>query len=173
MRIFYHNLGGAKSFIHKIRAAIISSDYDVIMLTETWFNDAINNEELFDSNWSVYRRDRSCTLNDHREGGGVLIAVRNDFPSCRMPSLNSSIEQLSVKMTVNQRSLFLNVVYIPPSSETDIYENYVLSMQNFIDNVVKDDELIVAGDFNLPNLQWMCDDDNSLIYDAANVRSDH
>lgn len=43
--------------------------YDVIMITESWFNQSVFDEELFDANWIVYRRDRDSNLDDPRERG--------------------------------------------------------------------------------------------------------
>lgn len=48
----------------------------MVVLIETWLDRQLPSTILFDgAQWEVYRRDR-CDSGDGREGGGVLIAVK-------------------------------------------------------------------------------------------------
>lgn len=164
-------MGGTKSFLPALSASISSSHYDVIMITESWLNPSIFDAELFDDQWIVFRRDR-CQSGDHREGGGVIIAVRNYISSTLVPQLDDTIEQISVKLTLGMRNLFLNAVYIPPDAELVVYENYIRSLRSLFDTLTACDEIVIAGDFNLPKIVWIPDADTPFIFDACNVNND-
>lgn len=76
LRMYYQNVNGIRSKTNNFFIAVCELDYDVIMLSETFLNDAIFNSEMFDVNkYDVFRRDRVYS-SVHEKGGGVLIAVR-------------------------------------------------------------------------------------------------
>ena len=64
---------------------IDSSKPDIIIATETWFNQDIRDSEYFSSDFTVHRRDRG---ND-KTGGGILVAVNSTFISTREETLES------------------------------------------------------------------------------------
>lgn len=165
-------MGGVKSFLNTIFAAIHTSSYDVIIITETWLNDAVFNEELFGPDWFVYRKDRQSNFDD-REGGGVLIAVNNRFVSSSIPSLANTLEQLSVKISLtSSKNICINVAYIPPDCDVDVYMNYVQHLTNVLDNLDDSDEVLVIGDFNLPEILWVNDEDDPGTFDACNISTE-
>ena len=49
---------------------------DVVIGTESWLSEGINNSEIFRGDYIVFRRDR------HSRGGGVFICVKNQI-NCR------------------------------------------------------------------------------------------
>ena len=49
---------------------------DIIIVTETWLNDNISNNEILSIGYNIIRKDRSSG----KRGGGVLIALRNNIP---------------------------------------------------------------------------------------------
>jgi len=60
--------------------AKLSSLYPaIVMITETYLDDTINDSEIFPSNYTVYRLGRN------RHGGGVLIAVLDTLSSVTCP----------------------------------------------------------------------------------------
>ena len=72
---------GLRTKTADLYAASYESEYDVIVLTETWLDDAISSTMLFDDNrFTVYRTDRSTTNSTKTRGGGVLIAVKKKLP---------------------------------------------------------------------------------------------
>lgn len=88
------------------------------------------------------------------KGGGVLIAVKNQFSSCRLSLQNNSIEQLFIKITFKSCSLIIGSVYIPPRSDIEYYVIH----NNEIDNIMcnnSNSKFLIIGDYNLPNIKWV------------------
>lgn len=57
--IYYQNCRGLRSKLHTMFMNILSSSYDIIILTETWLTPHIFNGELIDERYTVYRCDRN------------------------------------------------------------------------------------------------------------------
>lgn len=50
-----------------------STDADVIVLTETWLNKSVLDNDIFINGYNVYRTDRP------KRGGGVAIFIKKRF----------------------------------------------------------------------------------------------
>lgn len=70
---------------------ILSGQLDIVVLTETHLNDSVADSEIFPSNFTVFRRDRQ---HRGRNGGGVLIAVRDIFKFHHRDDIVSEMELL-------------------------------------------------------------------------------
>lgn len=71
--IYSHNLSGAKSKIYQINNFLAITNYEVICLQETWFNDSVTNEEILAStNFNANRSDRHTFINTRKNGGGII-----------------------------------------------------------------------------------------------------
>lgn len=165
MRIYFHNVGGIKSDISSLRAAIKSSDYDIIVLIETWLNMNIPTGVLFDDHeWVVYRRDR-CDGGDNRQGGGVLVAVRKIYCSMDVEiGFDDQIEQVWCKICLPNKNVFISAVYVPPMSSEEVYNRCSDNVKKVIDHKQPHDDVFVFGDFNKPELKWLPDiDDPSIL----------
>lgn len=75
LRCYYHNPGGLRTKISDLKRAVEVSVYDIIFLTETWFNDNFSENEVRFSNFEIYRCDCNFDISGLTRGGGVLIAV--------------------------------------------------------------------------------------------------
>jgi hypothetical protein len=62
--------------------------------------DGVGDSELFDSRCIVWRRDRDYELTKQSKGGGVLIAVRKDFPTTSQFQFRSTAEYLWVSLPI-------------------------------------------------------------------------
>ncbi|CAH2102508.1 unnamed protein product [Euphydryas editha] len=89
---------GLKSKLSAFRQAAQLGNYDVKIGTETWLDDGINDGEIFDSGYRVYRHDRASTILGNKKGGGVLIAVSMAIISDRITKWESDIEDLWVRL---------------------------------------------------------------------------
>ncbi|KAK9753574.1 hypothetical protein QE152_g1965 [Popillia japonica] len=56
----------------------LASNFDVIVLTETWLHAGISAMELFGDAYHVYRHDRNSE-NPSVRGGGVLVAIHSNL----------------------------------------------------------------------------------------------
>ena len=57
--------------LNSFQSYILSRDFDLRAITETWLSNSILNGEILPSNYTIYRRDRAS------RGGGVLLAVKD------------------------------------------------------------------------------------------------
>lgn len=74
--IYYQNVRNLRNKNHIIKPKTIESNYDIIALTETCFDNGNKNEEYFSKNYSVFRCDRSESNSMKCSGGGCLIAIK-------------------------------------------------------------------------------------------------
>lgn len=163
LSIYYQNTRGLRTKTHEFYRSLISTNFDVIVLTETWLNKNILSSELFDDRYIVYRRDRESTgFHRNKEGGGVLIAVAKHICSCRILKWESNCEDLWVKLHLGntRNEIILCAVYLPPPFQKSI-------LDHFIDNCNKISDqsgatLCLCGDFNLSSMNWALLDSPSL-----------
>ncbi|XP_045503901.1 uncharacterized protein LOC123700669 [Colias croceus] len=73
--MFYQNVRGLRSKLDVCKNSILSEQYDVYALTETFLNSSVCDSELFPNDYVVLRKDR---CNDSG-WGGVLLAIRNCY----------------------------------------------------------------------------------------------
>lgn len=131
-------------------------EFDFYILCETWLHDGVSSLELFDESYTVFRKDRySSQTSSIPKGGGVLIAVKNKFDTTRIELNESSdLEVIATKTKLYNKNLFIFCVYIPPNAPVVSYSNLISVIEIIRLNTSYDDEIIVCGDFNLPNLKW-------------------
>lgn len=144
INLYYQNVRGIRSKTVAFRLGILSENYDIVAITETWLNDSVLNAELFPPGYQVFRRDRST---GQSRGGGVLLAVSNLIQARRLQHLESDGENLWVKLELsNKKSFIISVVYFPPNSPMHVYDSFFEKLDSI---VLKHESIIILGDFNL------------------------
>ncbi len=108
-----------------------SSNFFIIILTETWLNSTFLNTEILDSNWIIYRKDRDYRATKTKRGEGVLIAViHTSIPSNEI-TVNTEIlpstKIIFAKLNFLSKTIFLCSLYIPPSSNDESYNSIYLT----------------------------------------------
>lgn len=160
LNMYIQNVRGMRTKSNKFYCNSSSSDYNVISLTETWLNKDHSSSEFFDSTFNVFRKDRCETNSIHERGGGVLIAVRSNLICNQiMLSNTNDIECVCVKIMIgNNSSVYIYNAYVPPNSSPDVYASHsraILSVHQLSNQA---DTVIITGDFNIPNSNWMVDE---------------
>jgi hypothetical protein len=102
----------------------------------------------------VYRCDRSLKTSLKSYGGGVLIAVKKQYPSFEITMKNSSVEMVCLKVCINEKCIYVFNSYIPPDSSIDSYTACIENIEMVLDNVDPSDQFVIIGDFNLPDVSW-------------------
>ena len=102
------------------------------------------------------RCDRNLSNSALSRGGGVLIACSSSIPTCEIVSPNTILEQLWIKTLLPGVSVYIVVVYIPPSHANDpAVMNPLHDSVREISNRIKESDLLhVFGDFNKPDIRW-------------------
>jgi hypothetical protein len=166
LNIYYQNVRGLRTKTLEIYESVLGEDYDLIALTETWLEPGIDNCELFDSRYEVYRKDRDQVGTGMRRGGGVLLAVHKRLSAVRLDQLilADDVDSLWVRLSPQmpaRSSVFINLLYIPPGHSSQLYTDYCNSFDNLNINC---NNIIVLGDFNIPRI-------NGTDFDFSTARS--
>ncbi|KAJ7398449.1 Cyclin-H [Pitangus sulphuratus] len=97
--------------------------------------------------YKLFRKDRQG-----RRGGGVALYVRESLDSVELEVSNNKVECLwiRIKGKANKADILVGVCYRPPNHDDEGDE---LSYKQLVD-VSKLPALVLAGDFNLPDICW-------------------
>jgi len=120
---------------------------DIICGTETWIDNSIKDSQIFTPGYNIYRNDRNLN------GGGVLLAVRDNLISSPVPELQTDCEIIWCKLElVGHKAIYLTSYYNPKTSNEESYRQFEISMNRATS--IKNAVLIAAGYFNLPGWDW-------------------
>lgn len=121
---------------------VISEDFSVIGLSETWLDDRIQNNTIHIEDYVLVRKDRET------RGGGVAFYIKNSIKFQILDvSNNGSIEQLWISLKIGGKRLCLGTLYRPPNT------NLMMALDS-IENVLIDflpefDYVLFGGDLNV------------------------
>lgn len=167
--MYFHNVRGMSSKSSSFLRFVLQTEFDIYSILETNFHNGINCAEFFPVNYIVYRCDRSADSSEKSSGGGVLLAVNSKFSSQLLES-PQSIECVCIKMETAGNTLIIISAYIPPKSPIQVYSTFSRYVNNLMmNNSCEDTSFLVMGDFNLPNLVWIVDDELGIV--PTNVNS--
>lgn len=151
INVYYQNIRGINSKIETFNLNVLNNNYDIIALTETWLNSNVNSSELFDNRYTVFRSDRDFNITKKKRGGGVILAIKNEFIPERVTELEGKNNSVWVKARINPNTwMFFNVVYFEPCSNLNDYKNYCDLVYQFYD--AANYNVCIMGDFNIPNI---------------------
>ena len=99
----------------------------------------------------IYRKDRHDS-HESVVGGVLLIAVNNNLASniFNIPCSNE-IELLCVKISFGKSSVFIINLYLPPNTNDKVYTTVIDALDYVLEFLEGTDEIIIVGDFNLPD----------------------
>lgn len=148
LKVFHLNTQSLKmrEHFHEVSDYILENDYDIVTISETWFNTSVTNASVAIQGYKLHRLDRlrkSC--------GGVCAYIRNHLKAEKIKDLTSITEsgfhQLWLKIQHKQlRTFIVCVAYRPPDSsilcfDTDLMATYTQALSF-------DKEIILLGDLN-------------------------
>ena len=131
-------------------------DYDVIIVTEilpknlSSFSDVLktNPKDVCDSFVLPGFKSFSCS-----EGRGVVIFVKDSLDCTRVSELDVFIPCVFIKIILSDvESILVGGVYRSPSSTAEDNDNLNTLINNAVD-VAKGQKLVIAGDFNFPEIR--------------------
>ena len=134
LNINFQSIRNKKALLHNL---VETTETNIIIGTETWLNNSIHSSEVIPTDqYNIFRNDREGS-----KGGGVLIAVHNT-------------ELIAVKIHHNQRSIILSAFYRPPSLQDITYTEKIRNDFVHLKTLTKHNSLWIAGDINLPDINW-------------------
>ena len=116
--------------------------------TETWLDPNIKDSEIFPSGYRLHRKDRITT-----SGGGVLIAVKNEYNSEDVPELDTDCEIIWTKLhLVGNSTIYLCSYYRHHVSDEESINQFEISVMRA--SSINSASLVIGGDFNFPGWDW-------------------
>lgn len=135
-------------------ASTSSTDYNIIILTETWLDNTINNLEFMSNRYITYRKDREQSSIPNKRGGGVLIAVHSDIKSNEYSNVKmNDLETVCVVVPTLNGNIYIYSNYIQYGSSIDVYRAHITAINELKSTMNESDLLIIVGDFNMSGIR--------------------
>ena len=149
LRCWYTNATSLVNKMAELRITAATERWDIMMVCETWFKDGSDTSL---EGYNLYRRDRVGGY------GGVCVYVRREVSSKRSFSFNllEMSEQVWCELSMENEKILVGCIYRPPDASQSQFEEILSSLKTarkLLDER-KFGGLIVAGDFNLPGIEW-------------------
>ena len=149
LNIYYQNCRGLRTKSTEFYCSVLSGNFDIVAVSETWLTSNHYNSEYFDNRYTVIRRDRNLIKTGQTLGGGVLLAVKRDYKILEIDCSELQSDCILAKITGDKINLYICVVYFTPNSSVELYEEVF----QFVESKCQVDcTLLVIGDFNLPDI---------------------
>lgn len=174
LSVYYQNVRGLRTKTYDFLDSLLKSDYDIIILSETWLHEHIFDGELFDNRYVVYRNDRDPLITGRNRGGGCLIAVKRNIHSRRIEHFEIGQEDIWVSIDhVNGSKSFINVKYIDCKSALPVYEVHLNKINEIVNNKEPNSNFLLCGDYNLnSSVAWVRRNESDAVCLAANLEGD-
>ena len=151
MKCMLINCRSVKNKVADIAAIIDEHKPDIILGNKFWLTPDVGNNEIFPIDYNVFRKDR--ITNPH--GGGVFQAVKKDIITERA-DLNTDCEIIWTQFQLagrKSRFVLFGSYYRRNASDTKSLEELEASLLKIGNNIHKNN-VIIAGDFNAPDIDW-------------------
>lgn len=129
----------------QLEQVLHEKNIDILLLNETFLKP---HHKLQLGGYKIHREDRLT------HGGGVLIAVKNNLVHKLLPKINtSSIENISIQITINSRPVIFTAAYNPVYTPNFRADLDLLTGHSC--------EFFIFGDFNAHHVHWNCTSNNT------------
>ena len=135
-----------------VSSVIRSLDITVFGIVETWLTSSIPDSFVFVAGYQIVRKDTVGVVPKH----GICLYVENSFSFKIVECDCHNV----VVIHLIKYSVFLVLVYRPPSAS--LQDNDKLA--TFLTEFCGDKEVVIMGDFNLPEVNWSIPDSISFQY---------
>ena len=130
-----------------------NTDPDLVLMTETKLDATKSTAEFLpaDTGYTTYHKDWNAA------GGGVLLAVKDDFPSELVDLKDVEDEILWVKIRLNKRkNIYIGVFYRQPNTSINRLESLGKSLDIISDLTQNNpnNTILLGGDFNCKDINW-------------------
>ena len=140
------NVNGLTTKLNSVKNFIDENNIKVLGITESHLTESINSSFLKVPHFNFLRSD----VKGHVQKHGVCAFVHEDFliDCVSQPMSNALLFRLA------KYDVYFLIVYRPPSYTAAENETLALTLQELISGK----EMIILGDFNLPNIEWTSQD---------------
>ena len=137
------------------KRAKLSKPY-IISITESWGKDNIDDIVYNLDDYNMYRNDRIG-----RAGSGTLLYIRKSLGQRKCKAMatlmNGQEYDSSVWVWVNiskGKKILVGSIYRSPNSSAD-NNKLLLAMLDHANDIAGENRLLILGDFNVPNIDWI------------------
>ena len=154
-------ISNARSLVNKIdelSSTVSNYSADIVVITETWLSNNVDNSVIGSNGFSTFRHDRS----DGRRGGGVCVYVNNRFPVFHLEDISvPDIESIWLLLKPSRlprgfNSIILGAIYHPPRNDD---RSLLAHIMESLDRVLASNPgaaVILTGDFNQFKHRQLC-----------------
>lgn len=100
--------------------------------------------EVTPPNYAILRKDRET------RGGGVALLISKKLNFTPLPHVEG-VEAIFCKLLLSCYSIIVGCVYRSPAADTDT----MLLLYKYMHNHLRQGRVILLGDFNLPDINWL------------------
>lgn len=149
---YYQNVRGLNTKINEFYNNVSLLDYDLLAISETWLQNSVNDCEVINNNYVLFRADRKLEETNKSRGGGTMLAVKSCFSASKVNINldNPLIDLICIKINFNVKQLYVFVIYVPPSTSNEAYDELFNAIQEI--HIVNDSNVIILGDLNIADL---------------------
>ncbi|KAK4829727.1 hypothetical protein QYF61_006188 [Mycteria americana] len=146
LKCLYTNARSMGNKQEELEAIVHQENYDMVAITETWWDDSHNWSAAMDG-YKLFRRDRRG-----RRGGGVALYVRECLDSLELDDGDNRVECLWVRIRgkANKADIVVGVCYRPANQDEETDELFYKQPGEASRSLA----LVLVGDFNLPDVCW-------------------
>ena len=150
-----------RSHIVQMRELMREKDYDVLAVSESWYNSTVSNAEIEMVGYKVTRLDRL-----DKTGGGVCVYTRASLKVKRLKDISriseSGFHQLWIQIQLNRlKSFVLCVTYRPDYCPVSCFVDDF--MDNYSQALTLGKPLLITGDLNCNLLEPGCSEAVALL----------
>ncbi|CAM4500218.1 unnamed protein product [Lepidochelys kempii] len=147
LKCLYTNAQSLGNKQGELEVLVMSRNYDVIGITETWWDNSHDWSTVMDG-YELFRKDRQG-----RKGGGVALYVREWYDCSELwYETAEKPEYLWIKFrsVSNKSDVVVGVYYRPPDQGDEVDEAFFRQLAE----ATRSHALVLMGDFNFPDICW-------------------
>ena len=144
---------------------VLAGSYDIVAVTETWYNEDFTDSMANIPGYSFFRSDRQ-----HKSGGGCILYFKENMKvrEIRPCERNDSYESVwCIIYGDNDEETVFGVIYI-----TDQNKEKEEKLFEEIKQASKMRHVVITGDFNYPSVNWNTDECGSEARDFVDTIND-
>ncbi|CAM5130792.1 unnamed protein product [Natator depressus] len=131
----------------ELEVLVMSGNYDVIGITETWWDNSHDWSTVMDG-YKLFRKDRQG-----RKGGGVALYVREQYDCSELRYKTAEKPEclwIKFRSVSNKSDVVVGVCYRPPDQGDEVDEAFFRQLAE----ATRSHALVLMGDFNFPDICW-------------------
>ena len=131
-----------------LEALVVFENYDIMILTETWYTDDFNDAMIQINRYNLALRADRVKVTKKTRGGGVAIYVKKGikFHTPKILNIKNQVQVASLKI----KDLRIVGIYRAP----DTLAGYDSDLKDYVFNTFNEDNVLIAGDLNLRGVDW-------------------